>query len=70
LKVVKEGNTPSISGSYGKGGAMIRINTDYGAIRILRAGSEHQLPPAQTTWNHPELHRAPFHVHRAVLKSN
>ena len=43
LKVVKEGDTPSISGSYGKGGAMIRINTDYGAIRILRAGA--RLPP-------------------------
>jgi len=61
LKVVKEGDTPSVSGSYGKGGAMIRINTDYGAIRILRAGS-HPAAPAplpepsgksQTTWNHP-----------------
>jgi len=70
LKVVKEGNTPSISGSYGKGGAMIRINTDYGAIRILRAGSEHQMPPAQTTWNHQELHRSPVHMHRAVLNGN
>jgi hypothetical protein len=43
LKVVKEGDTPAISGSYGKGGTMIRINTDYGAIRIVRGGSH---PPA------------------------
>ena len=63
LKVAKEDDTPSISGSYGKGGAMIRINTDYGAIRIFRAGAhppklpDAPEPPepsgkAQTTWNH------------------
>ena len=60
LKVVKEGDTPSISGSYGKGGPMIRINTDYGAIRILRAGARPPKLPdptepsgkSQTTWNH------------------
>jgi hypothetical protein len=45
LKVVKEGDTPSITGSYGKGGPMIHINTDYGAIRILRAGSHAPDPP-------------------------
>ncbi len=37
LKLVKEGGMPTITGSYGTGGPMIRINTDYGAIRILRA---------------------------------
>jgi DUF4097 and DUF4098 domain-containing protein YvlB len=60
LKMEKEGNTPSISGSYGTGGPMIHINTDYGAIRILRAGSQPPKPPAapeppgkvQTTRNH------------------
>jgi DUF4097 and DUF4098 domain-containing protein YvlB len=66
LKIVKEGGAPSISGSYGKGGPMIRINTDYGAIRILRANSQSPavptppappvppVPPgkAQTTRNH------------------
>jgi len=73
LKVVKEGDTPSISGSYGKGGPMIHINTDYGAIHILRAGSQPAAPPsprtppepsgkAQTTWNHPE--RPPRAAHR------
>ena len=65
LKVAREGDTPSITGSYGKGGPMIHINTDYGAIHILRAGSHPPAPPApptppepsgkaQTTWNHPE----------------
>ena len=49
LKVVKDGDTPSISGSFGKGGVMIRINTDYGAIRILRAGAHpsHKTDPAK-----------------------
>jgi hypothetical protein len=62
LKVAREGDTPSITGSYGKGGPMIHINTDYGAIHILRAGSQPPARPAppepsgkaQTTWNHPE----------------
>jgi DUF4097 and DUF4098 domain-containing protein YvlB len=43
LKVANEGDARSISGSYGKGGAMIRINTDYGAIHIVRGGSH---PPS------------------------
>ncbi len=57
LKIMREGNTPSISGSYGKGGPMIRVNTEYGAIRILRAGSAPATPSheasgkAETTWN-------------------
>jgi hypothetical protein len=46
LKVVKEGDTPSISGSFGKGGPMIRVNTNYGAIRILRGGSHPPTPPS------------------------
>ena len=45
IKVVKDGDTPSISGSFGKGGALIRINTDYGAIRILRAGAHPSAKP-------------------------
>jgi DUF4097 and DUF4098 domain-containing protein YvlB len=46
LKVVTEGDSPSITGSIGKGGPMIRLRTDYGAIRILRAGSPSSPPPA------------------------
>ena len=44
LKVVKEGDTPSITGTYGKGGPMIRLSTDYGAIRLLRAGAQPPQP--------------------------
>ncbi len=65
LKVVNEGEAPSISGSLGKGGAVIRINTDYGAIHIVRGGTHPPAPPeppsppeppehpgkSQTTWN-------------------
>jgi len=76
LKVVKEGDTPSISGGYGKGGPLIHIHTDYGAIRILRAGSHPPTPPtppqppapagkAQTTRNHWQRTNVPVvHVRR------
>ncbi len=43
LKVSKGGDTPSISGSYGKGGPSIRLNTSYGTIHLGKAGPE---PPA------------------------
>ena len=46
LKLVKEGDTPTITGSYGVGGPMIRINTNYGTIRILRGSSQLSVPPA------------------------
>ena len=67
LKVEKDGDSPSISGTFGKGGALIRINTEYGAIRLLRAGTHApatpETPPtpaeppvpsrkAETTGNH------------------
>ncbi len=59
LKVAKEGDSPSIEGAYGKGGPMIRIHSDYGAIRILQAGSQPPRPPqppetpgkGEKTWN-------------------
>lgn len=43
LKVVREGDAPSISGIYGKGGPLIRLTTSYGTIRLARQGP---LPPA------------------------
>jgi hypothetical protein len=63
LKVVKEGEAPAISGSYGKGGPMIRLSTDYGAIRLLHAGVRPPAPPkppehpgeGETTWNPPAV---------------
>jgi DUF4097 and DUF4098 domain-containing protein YvlB len=79
LKVVKEGDTPSISGTFGRGGPMILINTESGAIRVLRIGPQPPKPPsapgpreppgkAHTTWNRvvmpPYLPVAIFH-HRA-----
>ena len=77
LKVVKDGETPSISGSFGKGGPLIRITTEYGAIRLHRAGAHPAEPPeapdsdehsgkARTTWNHPKHSYVPVvHVHSA-----
>jgi len=46
LKVTKEGDTPSISGTFGKGGPLIRLNTNYGAIRLLHEGLQPPAPPA------------------------
>jgi hypothetical protein len=46
LKVTKEGDNPTISGSYGKGGPLIRLTTQYGAIRLLHEGSRPPAPPA------------------------
>jgi DUF4097 and DUF4098 domain-containing protein YvlB len=56
LKVAKEGDSPSISGSFGKGGPMIRVNTDYGAIRILRGGSHPPTPPEPPSAPEPPGH--------------
>jgi len=76
LKVAREGGAPSISGTYGKGGPMIRVTTDYGAIRILRAGSQIPTPPAppqppgkpQTTWNHPVRPPRAVRRHHSVAR--
>jgi hypothetical protein len=38
LKITKEGETPSITGSYGKGGPTIRLTTQYGTVRVAREG--------------------------------
>jgi DUF4097 and DUF4098 domain-containing protein YvlB len=50
LKIVKEGDTPAITGTYGKGGPMIRLTTSYGTIRLARQGphppSGPNAPPA------------------------
>jgi hypothetical protein len=45
LKVAKEGDNPTISGSVGKGGPLIRLDTQYGTIRLLRMGSHPPTPP-------------------------
>jgi hypothetical protein len=70
LKVVKDGDTPSISGSFGKGGPLIRITTEYGAIRLHRSGAHPAEPPdsdeqpgkGRTTWNRPK------HPYRPVVR--
>lgn len=50
LKVVKEGDNPSISGTVGKGGPPIRIDTEYGTVRLLYTGAH---PPTPSTSPHP-----------------
>jgi hypothetical protein len=46
LKVVKEGDNPTISGTVGKGGPPIRLGTEYGTVRLLRMGPHPPTPPA------------------------
>jgi hypothetical protein len=68
LKVVKEGESPTISGSVGKGGPAIRLDTQYGTIRLLRMGSH---PPTPPTPPHPpagdekRAWNVPLHYHPA-----
>jgi DUF4097 and DUF4098 domain-containing protein YvlB len=45
LKVSAEGERPSVAGSYGKGGAEIRLSTAYGTIRLVRGGAGTLKPP-------------------------
>jgi hypothetical protein len=68
LKVVKEGDNPTISGTVGKGGPPIRLDTEYGTVRLLRMGPHSPTPatpprsPAgdeKRAWNAPRHHR-PF----------
>ena len=51
LSVNKEGDTPSINGTNGKGGPVIRLSTSYGTIRL---GHEEVSPPSA-----PPAPRAP-----------
>ena len=46
LKVVPTGESPSISGTVGKGGPLIRLNTENSTIRLLRQGGRPGTPPA------------------------
>jgi DUF4097 and DUF4098 domain-containing protein YvlB len=75
LKIVKEGDSPAITGSYGKGGPMIKLSTSYGTIRLARQGpqppaapqppKEPPAPGAKTT-----LDREQHHPSRAALIVN
>ncbi len=58
LKVSREGEAPSIEGSYGKGGPTIRLTTAYGTIRLLRAGSA-SAPAAPQNPKAPKAPQAP-----------
>jgi DUF4097 and DUF4098 domain-containing protein YvlB len=68
LKVVKEGDNPTISGSVGKGGPPIRLDTQYGTIRLLRGGLHPPTPPApprspagdEKRAGNPRPHHRPF----------
>jgi len=69
LKVEKEGENPTISGSVGKGGPSIRLDTQYGTIRLLRQGPHSPTPPAPPHPPAGEEKRArnvPLHHHRPL----
>lgn len=46
LKLTKEGDTPKLEGSYGKGGPTIRLATAYGTVRVTREGAGSPSAPA------------------------
>ncbi|MBZ5515111.1 MAG: DUF4097 family beta strand repeat-containing protein [Acidobacteriia bacterium] len=45
LKVSKEGETPTISGTLGKGGPLVRLQTSYGTIHLKPYGAGTLAPP-------------------------
>jgi len=45
LTVNKQGETPSITGTLGKGGPLFRLSTSYGTVRLLRQGPRAPAPP-------------------------
>ena len=68
LKVITEGEKPSINGSIGSGGPPIRLETEYGAIRLLHTGSHPPSPPRSSgggekrAWRTPPGHGSPSGV--------
>ena len=57
LKVSKEGDAPSITGSYGKGGPTIRLSTAYGTIHLMRQGSTPNPSPRPSEGGDETLNR-------------
>jgi DUF4097 and DUF4098 domain-containing protein YvlB len=49
LVINKEGMAPSITGTYGKGGPLIRLATTYGTVRVMRLGLRPSPPAAPST---------------------
>lgn len=45
LKIEKEGDNPSITGTYGKGGPAIHLSTAFGALRLLHSSASASAPP-------------------------
>jgi hypothetical protein len=43
LTVNKEGETPTISGTFGKGGPAVRLTSSYGTVHLMQQGPR---PPA------------------------
>ncbi|HUY14184.1 MAG TPA: DUF4097 family beta strand repeat-containing protein [Terriglobia bacterium] len=59
LKVEKQGDAPSISGTYGKGGPTIHLSTTYGTIRLSKGEGSPTQPSRQAKEFQPRfLHRA------------
>jgi DUF4097 and DUF4098 domain-containing protein YvlB len=68
LKVVKEGDNPSIIGTIGKGGPLVRLTTEYGAIRVLREGAHPPSPPSPPSAPGKQVTRL-YHPVRSPLNS-
>jgi DUF4097 and DUF4098 domain-containing protein YvlB len=58
LKVQRQGEAPSITGSYGKGGPTIRLTTAYGTIHLTRQMARSPAAPAPPAHPAPPRHPA------------
>jgi hypothetical protein len=49
LTVNKEAQTPTITGTFGKGGPTVRLSASYGTVRLMRQGLRLPAPPEPPT---------------------
>jgi DUF4097 and DUF4098 domain-containing protein YvlB len=45
LTVRKEGQTPAITGTFGKGGPLLRLSSSYGTVHLMQQGPRAPAPP-------------------------
>jgi DUF4097 and DUF4098 domain-containing protein YvlB len=76
LKVNKESETPTITGTVGKGGPMVRLQASYGTIHLRPYSSgapsehlEHPRNPAPPTPSGDEAEKTTTRLHRPLARS-
>ena len=66
LTISRERNLPSIKGTYGKGGPLIRLSSTYGTIRVTRESSQPSSPPSSTASKQRVSERPSRSLHSSI----